>query len=399
MSIISISKPLPPITSACDDDRPAPQESERERRERLRVAAYAIRFNPDEIPPPDETCMVIGDIPIAARGNLSVIQGKSKVGKSAVVAAVLAAAQRGNYHSDADSLCVSWTGESVGAIIHLDTEQSRAAWHALVRRSVTRSGMQEVSPRLVSLPLVMFARSERLAILREALEFEREAKGGIDLVVIDGIADLCISPNDEAESLELVSQCMALAQEFNTPIYCILHENPSSETNSPKTRGHLGSELNRKAFANLRIDKDAETSISTIFGTDMREREIPREHGFCFGWENHAGMHIFKGRATGMKAAAREAKATDKARDEWTKMFDHIRQNTAEIGTNLTCPDVSPEEAAEAERDIAGTSELTKTETMKKRMQRAETLGVLRKTTPGKWTIIESGQSGQMRDN
>ncbi len=51
--------------------------------------AYRMAFNPEEIPPPDESCLVIGDVPIAARGNLSAIQGKSKVGKSAVVAAIL----------------------------------------------------------------------------------------------------------------------------------------------------------------------------------------------------------------------------------------------------------------------------------------------------------------------
>ena len=39
------------------------------------------------------------------------------------------------------------------------------------------------------------------------------------------------------------------------PVFCVLHENPGTE--QAKTRGHLGSDLNRKAFANLRIDKDA----------------------------------------------------------------------------------------------------------------------------------------------
>jgi hypothetical protein len=362
----------------------------------LRARAYQLRFDPSDTPPPDEACMMIGDVPIASRGNLTVIQGKSKVGKSAVVSAILAASQRGEFQATGDTLCIQWQGDAQGAIIHLDTEQSRADWHGLVSRSITRSGLPDVSPRFVSLPLVMFARSERLAILRETMEFEAKERGGVDCVIIDGIADLCISPNDEAEALELVSKVMALAQEFNAAIVCVLHENPG--TDQGKTRGHLGSELNRKAFANLRIDKDSETSVSTIYGTEMRKREIPREQGFCFAWDIEAGMHLFQGRAAGLKAAQRDAKATAEARAIWEPIFGHAAAEMANSGTNEACPALTPKDAAELEREVSGTGELTKTGTMKKRMQRAETLGVLRKFDLLRWTLATAGQAGQQRD-
>lgn len=356
----------------------------------LRERAYALRFDPSEPPPPDELCMVIGDFPIAARGNLTVIQGKSKVGKSAVVSAILGAVHRGDGEATGDTLCVSWAGESTGAIIHLDTEQSRADWHALVSRGITRSGLPEVSARLVSFPLVMFARSERMEILSLALEHEHREKGGVDAVVIDGVADLCKSPNDETEANELVSQIHALSQKFTCPIYCILHENPSTEQG--KTRGHLGSELNRKAFANIRIDKDSE-AVSTIYGTEMRKREIPKAQGFCFAWDDALRMHAFKGRAAGLKAVETNEKAVKKARTKWQGIFESI-----EIGTNGECPELTPEQAAEAEQDITGTEKPVKVDTMKKRMQRAEDLGVLRKTGAGAWTLNPPGQSGQIRD-
>jgi len=358
------------------------------RKSNLRERAYAMRFDPSETPPPDESCMMIGDVPIAARGNLTVPQGKSKVGKSALISAILGAAHRGNYNAQGDTLCVAWQGESTGAIIHLDTEQSRSDWHSLVCRGITRSGIPEASPRLVSLPLVMFSRSERLAILRATLAHEKESKGGIDLVLIDGVADLCVSPNDEAEALELVSQLHALAQEFHCPIVCVLHENPG--TDQGKTRGHLGSELNRKAFANLRIDKDTETAISTIYGTDMRKRDIPKDQGFCFGWDDATGMHTFRGRAAGLKAAQKESEAVTKARAEWEPIFEMA----AASGTNGACPALTPNEAAEIERDISGTKVLTKEPTMKKRMQRAETLGVLRKSDLLHWALNDGGTSG-----
>ena len=367
-------------------------ETDASRKGSLRERAYALQFNQELTPPPDETCMVIGDVPIVARGNLTVPQGKSKVGKSALISAILGAAHRGNLSATGDTLCVAWQGESTGAIIHLDTEQSRADWHALVCRGITRSGIPVASSRLVSLPLVMFSRSERLAVLKQSLRFEREAKGKIDLVLIDGVADLCVSPNDEAEALELVSQLHALAQEFHCPIVCVLHENPG--TDQGKTRGHLGSELNRKAFANLRIDKDNETSVSTIYGTDMRKRDIPKEMGFCFAWDDGAKMHTFQGRAAGVKAAQRYEKAAKEARKYWEPIFQHLAVNRESIAF----PAVSVNLAISAEREISGKEKSTNSEAMKKRLQKGETLGVLKKLAPGEWIFIPEGKSGKERE-
>jgi hypothetical protein len=354
-------------------------------------AAYALRFDPDSQPPPDEILLNLGDVPIAASGNLTVVQGKSKVGKSAVVAAILAAAMRGRRALQGDMLAFEWAGDSdTGAIIHIDSEQSPADWHALVNRAVTRSGLPQADDRLVSLPLVQFSRGERMDIIRQSLEIEHQSRG-VALVVLDGVADVCASPNDEAESLELVSRLLALCHRYGTAAVCILHENPGTDLG--KTRGHLGSELNRKAFANLRIDKD-ESGVSTIHGQDMRRRDIPKAQGYCFAWDDAAGMHTYAGRAAGLQAAKRESEAAEKALGEWLPIF----QQAAEIGTNGPCPDLSAEAAAKLERDISGTKKLTATDTMKKRMQRAEALGVLRKTKAGHWSLATAGQTGQERD-
>ena len=375
-----IDKLVRALAQLCD----APYEADQSLLER----AYVMAYDPNETPPLDEACMAIGDIAVAARGNLTALQGKSKVGKSAVVSAILGAAQRGQYAIKGDTIRFEWQGLAEGAIIHLDTEQSRADWHGLVGRSITRAGMLAVSERLVSLPLVMFARSERLMILEGALAKEADKQGRIDAVIIDGIADLCTSPNDEAESLELVSRIHALAQKYECPIFAILHENPS--TDQGKTRGHLGSELNRKAFANLRIDKDTETSISTIFGTDMRKRDLPKEQGFCFAWDDEAGMHLFQGRAAGLKAAQREEKAVSDARETWGEIYEIASQRE-----NSTFPALSPKEAAEIEQKISGKDKLTESDTMKKRMQRAEKLGVLRKANLLRWTLTAAGTAGK----
>jgi hypothetical protein len=368
--------------------RALPKPTAEEKRQELIARAYALAFNPEVIPPEDETCVAIGEIPIAARGNLTVIQGKSKVGKSAVVSSILGASIRGEFAAKGDTLCIEWKGTAQGAIVHLDTEQSRSDWHWLVKRGIYRSGINEADQRLLSLPLVMFARGERLEILKGTLEKEKAAQGIIDLVIIDGIADLCISPNDEAESLGLVSEIHALSQEYDCPIFCILHENPSSEQG--KTRGHLGSELNRKAFANIRIDKDGETGVSTIYGTDMRKRDLPKEQGFCFGWDEKAGMHVFKGRDSALKATLRQFKALNETHEFFSEIYGFAAQNR----DKYKCPDLSPKEAAEIYQDTNGTGKKISVEAMKKRMQRGEILGALRKAGTGTWGLLSIGTNG-----
>lgn len=264
--------------------------------------AYALSYNPASRPPADEVLMSLGDAPAFAAANLTVLQGKSKVGKSSVTSALLGASMRGNYsvHSG-DCLGFEWGKTRLtGRIIHFDTEQSPADWHGMVTRSVVRAGTAAGVPRLLSIPLVQFSRAERLSIIRGVIEREAAKPDGISIVLIDGVADICKSPNDEEEALELVASLMAIAHEFDIPIGLVLHENPG--TDQGKTRGHLGSELNRKAFANLRVEKD-EDGVSLIYGTDMRKKDIPKSQGICFSWSEEARMHTVIGTAGQVKAA------------------------------------------------------------------------------------------------
>lgn len=366
----------------------------------LRERARQLFYRPDVRPEREEICLLLGDIPVAARGNITVIQGKSKVGKSAVVSAVMGAALAPASARPGDCLAFRWQGGGEGGepgvILHLDTEQSPGDWHGLVTRSLVRAGLvgreQEAMARLVSLPLVSFTRAERLLVLRDLLEgFHRQGRT-VDLIVIDGIADLCISPNDEAEGLELVSRILSLAHEYRAAITTIIHENPSTE--AAKTRGHLGSELNRKAFANLRIDKDTSTGISVIYGTDMRKRDIPHAHGFCFGWDDRAGMHVHKGRNAAMKAAEREREAVAKAREFWEDIYNWADEAGMPNRKDGCFPVLSIKEAREIDQRINRKAELMPEDTMRKRMQRAEVLGVLRRTGHGEYEMLPNRKTG-----
>jgi hypothetical protein len=115
--------------------------------------------------------------------------------------------------------------------------------------------------------------------------------GGIQLVVIDGIADLIKSANDEVESVAVIEELYRLAGIYNTCIITVLHFIP----NGLKLRGHLGSELQRKAAAILSIEQDNDPAISVVKALKVRDGSPLDVPLMQFAWDKDAGMHLFLG--------------------------------------------------------------------------------------------------------
>ena len=105
--------------------------------------------------------------------------------------------------------------------------------------------------------------------------------GGILLVVIDGIADLIRSANDETESIAIVDELYRLAGIYNTCIICVLH----FVLNGIKLRGHIGSELQRKAAGILSIEKDDNPEYSVVKALKVRDGSPLDVPMTLFGWD------------------------------------------------------------------------------------------------------------------
>lgn len=227
----------------------------------------------------------LGEAIIATPGNIVGIQAQAKAGKSAFVGAMVAAAMGGK----GDCLGIVSENPRGLAMVHFDTEQAPADHHAGIVRSLYRAGLASPptwlrSYRLADVPLLTRRSCLPFDIERAAAEC-----GGIHSVIIDGIGDLCADPNDPAEAFGIVDSLHQLAIRYNAPIFAVLHENPGSETG--KTRGHLGSQLERKAETNLRLAKDGE-GITIVFAERARHAHIPREQGQRFKWCGDAKMHV-----------------------------------------------------------------------------------------------------------
>lgn len=276
------------------------------------LAARAFDFHePPEKPVP---IFSLRHCPLCTEGNITNIQALPKAGKSAVVEALIASTLAGRVHGP-DTL--GFLAENVHgkALIHFDTEQSRFDHDALNRRAMRRAGVVEKPEWLRSYTVADAGVAERLKFLRLAMETAEDQDGGVFAVLIDGIGDLCSDPNDSEEAFALVAELHRLAIRHECTIVTVLHENPGSE--SGKTRGHLGSQLERKSETNLRLAKDKD-GITTIWAERARHCYLPKAQGPCFAWNREKEMHTSCGTAGEIKQAADR----DKMEEEVSKCFD-----------------------------------------------------------------------------
>lgn len=91
-----------------------------------------------------------------------------------------------------------------------------------------------------------------------------------DLVILDGIKDLCRNIMDNPESTDVLDLLSRLSQDNNTAICCILHENKSSADSN--MRGHLGTELINKCTEEYQVTK--KDNVITIEQTVSRDAPL-----------------------------------------------------------------------------------------------------------------------------
>ena len=257
-------------------------------REKLFLRKFSL-LSPPEQP---AALLTLGSSVILTPGNLANIQAQAKAGKSAVLGGILAAAldsMRGDLNRiSGDYLGFNGGEQSRGLILHLDTEQSRYDHHQCVRRALHRADMTQEPDNFLSYSLVDLSVEERKRALCLALDEGVRLFGGVHLVAIDGVGDLLVDSNDLAVSFELVDWLHKTAVLFNCGIVTVLHENPGD--GGGKARGHLGSQLERKAESNVLVRKET-SGISKIWCERGRHCYIPKSEAHLFAWDEEARMH------------------------------------------------------------------------------------------------------------
>ena len=244
--------------------------------------------------PPDisKSVVTVNGVPLGTQDNLFCITGGEGTGKSNYVGAILAGTLGTEWLPSERTLGLEITPNPNGlAVLHYDTEQSEAQLHKNLGKTLQRASLKTVPEFYHSLYLASLSRKDRLKLIRESMDLFHHKHGGIHLVVIDGIADLIRSANDETESIAIVDELYRLAGIYNTCIICVLHFVP----NGIKLRGHIGSELQRKAAGILSIEKDDNPEYSVVKALKVRDGSPLDVPMMLFGWDKAEDMHVYRG--------------------------------------------------------------------------------------------------------
>ena len=244
--------------------------------------------------PPDasKSVVAVNGVPLGTQDNLFCITGGEGTGKSNYIAAILAGTLGAERLDAEQTLGLEVTPNPKGlAVLHYDTEQSEAQLHKNLGKTLRRASITSVPDFYHSLYLASLSRKDRLKLIRESMDLFHHKHGGIHLVVIDGIADFIRSANDETESIAIVDELYRLAGIYNTCIICVLHFVP----NGIKLRGHIGSELQRKAAGILSIEKDENPEFSVVKALKVRDGSPLDVPMTLFGWDKALDMHVYRG--------------------------------------------------------------------------------------------------------
>ena len=254
----------------------------------LLTRLHARRFDFAVAPAEPIPRFLINGRSVCTAGNLTNIIAQAKAGKTAVVAAAIAAAIcAGNSANEIDTLGITATAPGSKRLLHFDTEQSVFDHNQLVRRALRRARIDSAPAWLDSYSCAGFTAAELRQSLTRTMN-DAQTAGGVFAVIIDGTADLVNDVNDAKECNPLVSELHALAIKHDCPIINVVHENPNGSAG--KMRGHLGSQLERKAESNLTLTKS--DGITVIFSEKMRKAPILKKDAPRFRWCDKAADHV-----------------------------------------------------------------------------------------------------------
>lgn len=245
-----------------------------------------------DTPPPEAQMVVsVNDVPLGTQGNLLCVSGGEGTGKSNFVGSLISGSLN-CAQKEIDTLGITLSPNMKNkAVLLYDTEQSEVQLYKNSVNILRRAKLDKMPETFKAYSLTSMSRSVRLHSIIESMDRFYHYYGGIHMVVIDGIADLIRGANDEGESISIVEELYRLAGIYNTCIVCVLHFIP----NGMKLRGHLGSELQRKAAAILSIERDDDSGTSVIKALKVRDGSPLDVPMIQFAWDKEAAMHCYLG--------------------------------------------------------------------------------------------------------
>lgn len=205
----------------------------------------------DQPSKPLDTLVYIGEdergkkCSVVTRGEYFCIVASAKTKKSFCKSLIMASYIGGNTNKYSEH--ITGNRKTDGYIIDLDTEQGEYYAKKTFRRVEKMVGKRykkyiPIATRKKSIP-------ERLGLI-EWLIYNSEYSGKIDMIFIDGVADLVYNTNDIEEGAKLAEKMLKWTSE-GISIGLIIHK----AGNNDKARGHLGTAITIKAESIIFMDR------------------------------------------------------------------------------------------------------------------------------------------------
>lgn len=252
-----------------------------------------LRMTNESHYPIPEPMIAINGESIATAGNLMVISGIQKSAKTSISMIFLCGFIRGKLEP-MDGVPPEMMLQPAGtkANLHFDTEQAKHKYLSNIKAMGRRLNKTDIPENLYAYSLRGQSIDDSLSIIEHVFRLAEKECNGIHSCFIDGIADLVNSVNDELESNKVIKFFDDLATRYNCLVVAVIHRNP----NDSKVRGHLGSQLLRKAEAILCVKK--ENDFSYIEPEDLRTAsngDIPK---LIFQYQKDKGYHVCVGESS-----------------------------------------------------------------------------------------------------
>lgn len=241
---------------------------------------------------------------VCTLGDVGLVTGASKSGKSHVVQKIIVAALKGE-NQKVDTFC-QWAMPANGKkIYYVDTEQHPSKTQFSGKKIAKELGMKMPPSNLLYMNIRECDKALRLPRLLKHIE--KHKKGEVLFWLIDGLADLIDDVNNSEASNDILEKLMKVAGQKQCSFIVNLHENP----NGGKLRGHLGSESTRKCSGYVSVKKDKERNCNFI------QPGVSREGGdfepVPFKWIDGVGFQALDEYETEkLKLSAKERKEKDK---------------------------------------------------------------------------------------
>lgn len=179
---------------------------------------------------------------LGARGEVTIFFGGPKSGKSVTLEMIA-----GLFLKESGILGPFKRAEDAKNILYIDMEQGVLEWAVAMNRVMKYSGVTEIPSNFLSLCFTAESVGDRMFYLSQLLE----AIDKVDVVILDGVADLVESESDSTLVKNSSEELKSLAVKHDCLIIGILH----TDKQRKGPRDHIGSKYEKIASTLVRVEK------------------------------------------------------------------------------------------------------------------------------------------------